>query len=166
MLEYRYIVAAIYATVLFLDRLDLTIVNITLPTLAIYFKIPITETEWVNTAYILAIATSIPISSWLGDRFGLKKIFIIATTLFGLSSFFCAYSPNLAILSILRFLQGFGGGLVVPVGMSLVYQSFDKKDYASITSYIFMPTLIAPAIAPFLGGIITELYGWQWVFYL
>ncbi|MDF1758334.1 MAG: DHA2 family efflux MFS transporter permease subunit [Legionellaceae bacterium] len=161
---YRYVVASIYAAVLFLDKLDLTIVNITLPTIADYFDIPLTKVEWVNTAYIIAIATSIPISSWLGDRFGLKLIFNLSTIIFGLASLLCAYSPNLAVLSIFRFLQGFGGGLIVPVGMSLVYQSFDKREYASITSFISMPTLIAPAIAPSLGGIITELYGWQWVF--
>lgn len=163
-IEYRYIVAAIYAVVLFLDRLDLTIVNIALPTLAEYFKVPITQTEWVNTAYLLALAMSIPISGWAGDRFGIKKVFIIATSLFGLSSLLCAFSPDLTTMAILRFLQGLGGGVIIPVGMTMVYRVFDPSEYASITSFIFIPTLIAPAIAPALGGVIINYFGWKWVF--
>ncbi len=163
-IEYRYIVAAIYAVVLFLDRLDLTIVNIALPTLAEYFNVPITQTEWVNNAYLLALAMSIPISGWAGDQFGVKKVFIIATSLFGLSSLLCAFSPNLTTMAILRFLQGLGGGVIIPVGMTMVYRVFDPSEYASITSFIFIPTLIAPAIAPALGGVIINYFGWKWVF--
>src|SRR3990167_222949 len=127
-IEYRYIVAAIYAVVLFLDRLDLTIVNITLPTLSNYFKVPITRTEWVNNAFLLALAISIPISGWAGDRFGTKKIFIIATSIFGLASLLCAFSPNLFYMILMRFLQGLGGGMIIPVGMTMVYRVFDASE--------------------------------------
>lgn len=163
-MQNRYVVVVIFAAVVFLDRLDLTIVNITLPTIANDLSISITETEWVNTAYILALVASIPISSYLGDRFGVKRIFNTAIIIFGFASFCCAYSNNIISLSLFRCLQGVGGGLIVPVGMSLVYQSFAKSQYASITSYIFMSSLVAPAIAPALGGVVTELYGWRWVF--
>ncbi len=163
-IEYRYIVVAIYTCVLFLDRLDLTIVNITLPTLADYFKVPITQTEWITNSFLLALAISIPVSGWLGDRFGVKKVFIFATALFGIASLLCAFSPNLKTMVILRFLQGLGGGIIIPVGMTMVYRIFDHSEYASITSFIFLPTLIAPAIAPFLGGIIIHLASWKWVF--
>lgn len=163
-IEYRYIVVIIYTCVLFLDRLDLTIVNITLPTLADYFRVPITQTEWITNSFLLALAISIPISGWLGDRFGVKKIFILATALFGLSSLLCAFSPNLISMVILRFFQGFGGGIIIPVGMTMVYRVFDHSEYASITSFIFLPTLIAPAIAPLLGGIIIHFTTWKWVF--
>jgi EmrB/QacA subfamily drug resistance transporter len=163
-IEYRYVVAAIYAIVLFLDRLDLTIVNITLPTLAAYFKVPITHTEWVNNAFLLALAISIPISAWIGDRFGTKKIFIISTSIFGIASFLSAFSPNISTLVLMRFLQGLGGGMIIPVGMTMVYRVFDTSEYASITSFIFIPTLIAPALAPALGGLIIHFFTWQWVF--
>ncbi len=163
-MQYRYIVAGIYTVILFIDRLDLTIVNITLPTLAEHFNVPITKTEWINNAYLLALAMSIPISSWAGDRFGVKKVFIIATSLFGLSSLLCAFSPNLMIMGMLRFLQGLGGGVIIPVGMTMVYRVFDASEYASITSFIFIPTLIAPAISPALGGVIIAYFGWEWVF--
>ena len=81
-IHYKYLVAIIFTCVLFLDRLDLTIVNITLPTVADYFNVPITATDWVTMSFLLALAISIPISSFLGDRFGLKKIYIIAMLLF------------------------------------------------------------------------------------
>ncbi|MBV9576587.1 MAG: MFS transporter, partial [Gammaproteobacteria bacterium] len=163
-IPYRYIVATIYACVLFLDRLDLTIVNITLPTLAKYFNVSITQTEWVTNGFLLALAISIPISGWLGDRFGDKKVFIIATTIFGIASFLCAYSPNLLTMVALRFLQGIGGGIIIPVGMTMVYRVFNYSEYASITSFIFLPTLIAPALAPSLGGLLIQFASWQWVF--
>lgn len=163
-IEYRFIVAAIYVIVLFLDRLDITIVNITLPTIAAYFHVPITQTEWVNNAFLLALAISIPVSGWAGDRFGVKKVFIIATAIFGLTSLLCAFSPNLLFMIIMRFLQGLGGGMIIPVGMTMVYRVFQQSEYASITSYIFIPTLIAPAIAPSLGGLIIYYFNWQWVF--
>ena len=118
-IEYRYIVAAVYAIILFLDRLDLTIVNIALPTLADYFNVPITQTEWVNNAYLLALTMSIPLSAWAGERYGVKKVFIIATGLFGLSSWLCAFSPDLTTMAVLRFLQGLGGGVIVPVEFPL-----------------------------------------------
>ena len=163
-IDYKHTIALIYTVVLFLDRLDLTIVNITLPTLASYFHVPIVNTTWVSLAFLIALAVSIPISSWLGDRFGLKKIYVIAIVLFGLGSTLCAIAPNLLMLTFFRFIQGIGGGLLIPVGMTMLYRAFDSAEYASITSFTFIPTLIAPAIAPFLGGILLDAFGWQAVF--
>lgn len=163
-IAYKYIVAIIYACVLFLDRLDLTIVNITLPTLSRYFHVSITQTQWVTTSFLLALAVIIPVSGWLGDKFGTKKIFIIATAMFGVASLLCVFSPNLPVMALLRFLQGIGGGMLIPVGMTMVYRVFEPAEYASITSFTFMPSLVAPAIAPALGGLITGYFGWQWVF--
>lgn len=163
-IEYRYIVAAIYAVVLFLDRLDLTIVNIALPAIAAHYHVLVTNTEWVNNAFLLALALSIPMSAWLGDRFGSKRIFIIATLTFGVTSLLCAFAPNLTFLIIMRFAQGLSSGLIVPIGMTMVFRVFDSSEYASISSYIFIPSLIAPALAPMLGGIMIYYFNWRWVF--
>ena len=148
-LSYKHVIAIIYTVALFLDRLDLTIVNITLPTVAKYFHVPITATDWISMSFLLALAISIPISDWLGGRFGLKKIYLISLVLFGLGSTLCALAPNLTSLIVLRFIQGIGGGLLFPVGMTMIYRIYDKSEYASITSFTFLPSLIAPAIAPF-----------------
>lgn len=165
-IEYKYLVAIIYTCVLFLDRLDLTMVNIALPTLANFFKVPVTETEWISNGFLLALAISIPASAWLGDRLGIKKIFIFSTILFALSAFLCAFSHSFKLLIFLRFLQGIGGGLLIPVGMTMLYRVFEPKDYARITSYTFFPALLAPAFAPALGGIILHFLNWQWIFIL
>ncbi|MDO8954714.1 MAG: DHA2 family efflux MFS transporter permease subunit [Gammaproteobacteria bacterium] len=165
-IEYKYWLVIIYTVVLFLDRLDLSIVNITLPTLAQYFNASITQTQWVSTAFLLALAISIPISGWLGDKFGLKKVFIIAISLYGASSSLCALAPSMNIILALRFLQGIGGGLIIPVGMTLVYRAFHPSEYARITAITFLPSLLAPALAPFIGGILLQSLGWQWVFSL
>jgi len=163
-LHYKHIVALIYGVVLFLDRLDLTIVNVTLPTLAKVFHVPLTDTDWVNVSFLLALAVSIPISSWLGERFGFKHIYIFAMLLFGIGSTLCAFSPNLDFLVISRLIHGIGGGLLIPTGMTILYRIYDKSEYASITSFTFLPSLIAPAIAPFLGGILLDIWNWQVVF--
>ncbi len=164
--QYKYFVAAIYAIVLFLDRLDLTIVNITLPSVAKTFHIPVTSTDWVSFSFLLALAISIPISCWLGERFGFKKIYVLSMCLFGFGSTRCSFAPNLPILLVLRFIHGIGGGMLIPEGMTIIYRTFDKSEYASITSLTFLPSLIAPAIAPFLGGVIQDVFGWQMVFLL
>ncbi len=162
--RYKVYVAALYAVALFLDRLDLTIVNITLPTVAKYFHVPIVATDWISIAFLLALAISIPISQWLGTRFGFKKIYVIAIFLFGIGSTLCALAPTLDTLVMLRFIQGIGGGLLIPVGMTLLYRLYDKSEYANITSFTFLPSLIAPALAPLLGAILLELVNWQLVF--
>lgn len=163
-MRYKHIVAIIYTVVLFLDRLDLTIVNIILPTLSKVFHVPITSTDWISVAFLLALAISIPISCWLAERFGYKKIYILSMILFGAGSTLCAWAPNLETLVVLRFIHGIGGGMIIPVGMTIIYRLYDRSEYASITSFTFLPSLIAPAIAPLLGGILLDLWNWQLVF--
>lgn len=162
--NYKQIIALIYTIVLFLDRLDLTITNVTLPTIAKYFNVSIIVTDWISLAFLLALALSIPVSTWLGDRFGLKRIYIISMLLFGLGSTLCFFAVRLNQLIFFRFLQGIGGGMLIPVGMTMIYRIYDKSEYASITSYTFLPSLIAPAIAPFLGGLILDAFNWRLVF--
>lgn len=153
-----------YTLVLFLDRLDLTIVNIALPTVAHYFQVSILATGWVNMAFLLALALSIPISGWFGDQFGLKRVYIFAIALFGLGSGLCAWAPYLTTIIILRFIQGLGGGLLIPIGMTMLYRIYDVSEYASITSFTFLPSLVAPALGPFLGGLMLYYFDWRFVF--
>lgn len=164
--NYRQKLALIYAVALFLDRLDLTIVNVTLPTVARYFHVPITATDWVSLAFLLALAISIPISHWLSERWSLKTVYLWAMLLFGLGSVLCVWAPSMIAITVLRFIQGLGGGLLIPVGMTLLYQHYEPREYASITSFTFIPSLIAPAIAPFFGGVLLDTFGWRTVFVL
>lgn len=141
-LNYKQKIALIYTAVLFLDRLDLTIVNVALPTIAKHFNVSIVATDWINLAFLLSLAISIPVSGWLGEYYGFKKIFILSMVLFGFGSTLCAVAPNLNALIALRFLQGIGGGMLIPVGMTLIYRAYDKTEYASITSFTYIPSLI------------------------
>ena len=165
-IEYKYIVAIIYTFVLFLDRLDVTIVNIAFPAIANDFHIPVTQTEWIANAFLLALAISIPVSGWIGDRFGIRNVFIFATGLFGFSALLCAFSHSFTLMVFLRFTQGLGGGILIPVGMTMLYRVFEPREYASITTISFVTALIAPAISPALGGIIIHYLSWHWIFIL
>ena len=107
-LSYKKTIAVIYTITLFLDRLDLTIVNVTLPTVAKYFNVSIIATEWINLSFLLALALSIPISGWISNRFGLKNIYILAMLIFGISSTLCAFASTINQLIFLRFAQGIG----------------------------------------------------------
>lgn len=163
-IEYKYIVAIIYTCILFLDRVDMTIVNVALPSLANYFHIHVTQTEWISNAFLLALAISIPISGWVGDRFGIKQVFIFGTGLFCLCEFLCAFSHSFLLMVLLRFMQGIGGGIIIPVGMTMLYRVFDPSEYANITSFTFLPALLAPAFAPAMGGLILHFLSWKWIF--
>ena len=164
--EYKIKIAVIYTIALFLDRLDLTTVNITLPSMAKSFNVSIVSTDWVSLSFLMALAVSIPINGWLTNKFGAKKIFVTSLCLFGLGASICSLALNLQMLIVLRFIQGFGGGMLIPVGMTLIYHAYDRSEYASITSYMFIPALIAPAIGPFVGGLLIHLLGWRYVFLL
>lgn len=163
-LGYKQRVAIVYTIALFLDRLDLTIVNIILPTISKAFKVPMVATDWVSLAFLIALTLSIPISSWLGEHFGLKRMFIISLVLFGFGSSLCSVSPGLYFLVFFRFIQGIGGGMIIPLGLTILYSVYEKSEYASITSFTFLPSLLAPAIAPVIGGVVLETIGWRYVF--
>ncbi len=163
---YKHKIAFIYILVLFIDRLDLTCINIVLPNLAIDLSVPISVTDKVSISFLIALSISILISNYLGDRYGNKKIFVGALFLSSLSSCFCACTNSFDLLVVFRATQGISVGLVLPVGITMLYRNYRKSEYASITSYTFLPTLIAPAIAPFLGGIFSDYLSWRAVFIL
>ncbi len=165
-LEYKYQITIIYIFILFLDRMDLTITNVAMPAFAHHFNIKVTETDWISTSFLIALGIAMPVSGWLSDKFGSKKIFIFANIIFTLSSVLCATAWNLQSLIFFRIIQGIGGGIIVPVGMSMAYRAFPIQQYAKLANYTLIPTLIAPAIAPVIGGIILEKLSWHWIFLL
>ena len=163
-IEHKYIVATMYAAILFLDKLDLSIVNIALPTIAKHFHVLVTETQWVNNGFLIALSLSLPISAWMSGRYGSKRVFIYATAAFGLSAVLCALAPNLSFLVSMRSIQGWSIGLLVPIGMTMIFRIFDPSEYARISSYIFIPSLIAPALGPMLGGLMVHYLNWRGIF--
>jgi EmrB/QacA subfamily drug resistance transporter len=160
------IVAWIVATAFFMQNLDGTVITTSLPAIAKDFHVePLTMSIGV-TAYLLALAATLPAAGWLADRFGARTIFSGAVALFTLASVFCALSPSLEPFIIARVLQGIGGALTAPVGRLVVLRNTRTADMLNAISTITWPALVAPVIGPPLGGFITSHAAWQWIFFL
>lgn len=159
-----YQIAVIYALILFLDRMDITIVNVAIPTLSKIFHIGIELTDWLSSAFLIGLSVAIGASAWLGETYGYKKIFIYAIFGFAVCSLACALSESFTQFVLFRFLQGLCGGIIIPTGNAVLFMSCEKQDYAKVTNFVFLPTLIAPAIAPYIGGLILEHLSYRSIF--
>jgi len=163
-LEYKWIVAVTFAFGMFMTLLDTTVVNVAIPTFAIDFKADTTTVQWVITAYLLSLAVFIPVSGWAGDRFGTKRAFMFALTVFTLGSLLCALAWNINALIAARVLQGVGGGMLTPVGTAMMFRAFAPSERAQAGAVISIPAAVAPATGPVLGGYLVEYQSWHWIF--
>ncbi|MEV4469676.1 MFS transporter [Nonomuraea sp. NPDC049504] len=159
-------VALIVAMAWFMQNLDTTIINTSLPQMAETFGVDAVSVNIGITAYVVAGAAFIPLGGWLSDRYGAKRIFAIAIVVFGLASIACAACTALWQFVLARVVQGAGGALMVPVGRIIVLKNAGKQDLMRATALITWPALLAPVIAPVLGGALTTWYGWEWIFLL
>lgn len=165
-IEYKWIVAITFVLGLFLEILDTTIIYVAIPTLEKEFGASAASMEWVVIGYLLALAVWIPASGWVGDKFGTKKTFLFALFMFTASSALCGLSQSLNQLIAFRFLQGVGGGMMVPVGTAMLYRSFPPAERARASTVLIVPTVIAPALGPIIGGLIVDNTSWRWIFYV
>jgi EmrB/QacA subfamily drug resistance transporter len=156
--------ALLVAGTFFMENLDGTIIATAAPTIAADFGVDPVAVNAAMTSYLLALAIAIQASGWLADRFGGRRIFLLAIVVFTLTSALCALSPNLLTLVLVRVGQGLGGALMVPVGRLLVLRSTAKEDLVPAIAYLTWPALVAPVVAPLVGGVITEYGAWEWVF--
>ena len=163
-LPYKWLVAAVYVLGLFMSLLDLTITNVALPVMAREFGASASTIAWVATSYLLSVAVCIPISGWLGDRFGTKRAFTFALAIFTVGSLLCGLVDSLGLLIFCRILQGVGGGLLTPVGAAMVFRAFPLEERARVSSLVTMPAVIAPATGPVVGGYLVQYYSWHWIF--
>jgi EmrB/QacA subfamily drug resistance transporter len=147
----------------FMVVLDTTVVNLALPALQAEFG-SIEGVEWVVTAYLATVGVAQMLSGWAGDRFGRRNVFITALTTFTVGSFLCALSPTLGVLIGARVVQGVGGGMLMPVGMAMIYELFDPEERGKALGYFGIAVMAAPAIGPVLGGGLVESVGWRWIF--
>ncbi|HET6317239.1 MAG TPA: DHA2 family efflux MFS transporter permease subunit, partial [Chloroflexota bacterium] len=162
---YRYLVAAAFVVALFIDVLDATIVNVALPTLGRELSLGNDSLEWVVTAYLLSLAVFIPASGWLGDRFGTRCMFLLALSIFLLGSALCGLAWSGGALIGFRVLQGMGGGMLVPVGTTMVVRAFPLDQRARGSAIIGIPAVLAPVLGPLLGGLLVDTVGWRWIFW-
>ncbi|HXE28326.1 MAG TPA: DHA2 family efflux MFS transporter permease subunit, partial [Stellaceae bacterium] len=118
------------------------------------------------TCYLLALAVFVPVSGWLSDKFGGKRVFMIAIVIFSLSSLFCGLSHNLAELVVWRTLQGVGGAMMTPVGRIIVIKSVPKSEVVQAINWITIPALLGPILGPSVGGFIVTYFSWEWIFFI
>ncbi|MEE6256929.1 DHA2 family efflux MFS transporter permease subunit [Plantactinospora sonchi] len=144
--------------------LDVTIVNVALHPLAVVFDAPLATVQWVATGYTLALAAVIPAAAWAMSRFGAKRTYLTAITLFTTGSGLAALSWNIETLVLFRIVQGLGGGLLVPVGMAMVIRAADRKRMGRAMALLGIPVLIGPVSGPILGGWLVDTASWHWIF--
>jgi len=162
----KVVVSVVFVAALFLNILDTTIVNVALPTIAGQFRVTAADAGAVVVGYLLSLALVIPASGWLGDRFGTKRVFLIALAVFTLASALCGVAQSLPQLVGFRLLQGLGGGMLAPIGLAMLYREFPLAERMRVNRVLILPTAVAPAMGPVLGGLLVDTLSWRWVFYV
>src|SRR5919202_3894510 len=161
-----WIVAAVVIVGVIMSILDTTIVNVALETLSRELNSPLNTIQWVATGYLLALATVIPLTGWMSERFGAKQVWMTSVALFGAGSALCGLAWSAESLIAFRILQGFGGGMIMPVGMSVLAQTAGPTRLGRVMAVIGVPTLLGPILGPVIGGLIVDSVSWRWIFYV
>ena len=162
----EYAIAVVYVAAMFISILDTTVVNVALPTLSREFNVGTASIDWVITGYLLSLAVWIPASGWIGDRIGTKRTFLFALAMFTAASALCGLATSLGELIAFRILQGVGGGMLTPVGFAMLMRAFPPARRAQASKILILPTAVAPALGPIVGGLLVDWLSWRWVFYI
>ena len=148
----------------FMEVLDTSIANVSLPHIAGSLSATVDESTWVLTSYLISNAIILPLTGWLSMLFGRKRLYITCVLLFTLSSLMCGVAPNLFLLILFRVIQGAGGGGLQPISQAILVESFKKKQQGMAMAMYGMGVVVAPIIGPTLGGWITDNFSWRWIF--
>ncbi len=164
--SYRWFALAAVVMGTFMAILDTSIVNIGIPKMMAVFNVSLDEVEWVLTAYTLTLGAIVPLTGFLSEKFGNKKLYIFALASFTLGSLLCGAAWSNSSMIAFRILQALGGGMIMPVSMSIIFQMFDVKERGLALGFWGIATMAAPAIGPTLGGFIIEKLDWRLIFYV
>jgi len=159
-------VALVVAATLFMQFLDGVIIVTALPRMALDFNVGTLEMSLGVTIYMLAVAVCIPAAAWLSDRFGARRVFVVAIALFTLTSIACGMAQDLGQFAIARALQGASSSVLFPVGRIIVLRTAQKSEIVAAIGLTIWPALFAPVLGPALGGFITEYISWHWNFWI
>ena len=160
------VVLVCYTVALYMTVVDNTIIYTALPSVARDFHSSLADAQWVTLSYVLTLAMMIPSSGWIGDRFGTRRTFLTALALFTGASALCGLSGSLPLLVIFRVVQGIGGGLIIPVGLAMLFRTFPPERRARATGMVLLGTSLGPAAGPLLGGVLTTYLSWRWCFFV
>lgn len=158
------VVAGVVVLGAFMTILDTTIVNVAIRTLASEFAVELSTIQWVSTAYLLSLAIVIPVTGWAADRFGTKRLWMGSVALFTIGSVLCALAWSAESLIFCRVLQGLGGGMVMPAGMTVIAQTAGPHRVGRVMAIVGVPMLLGPILGPVLGGWLVDHASWHWIF--
>ena len=151
---------------IFMIILDATVVNVAFTTLRREFGATLADAQWVLSIYVLSLGVTTPVSGYLADRFGIKRVYLFGLTVFVIGSFFCGLAPSLGWLIAARALQGFGGGVAQPLGPAQLYRAFPPKEQGTALGYFGIVLVFAPALGPILGGWLVDANLWRMIFFI
>jgi EmrB/QacA subfamily drug resistance transporter len=161
---YVWKVAGVVILGMIMSILDTTIVNVALRTLSHDLHSTISQIQWVVTGYLLSLAAVIPLTGWASRRYGAKRVYLVSLVLFTAGSALCAVAASTTTLVIFRVLQGFGGGMIMPVGQLIMAQVAGPKRMGRVMGIVAMPAMMGPILGPVIGGTILEYFHWSWIF--
>nr|MBA3530497.1 DHA2 family efflux MFS transporter permease subunit [Ardenticatenales bacterium] len=162
--KWKVLISVIFG--MFMVILDTTVVNIAFRTLQEEFASGVNDSQWVISIYVLMLGISTPLSGFLGDRFGLKRVFLTGLTIFVFGSLLCGLAPSLWVLVAARALQGIGGGVALPLGTALLFTAFPPKEQGTALGLFGIALVTGPALGPILGGWLVDLGHWRWIFFI
>ncbi len=165
-IEYKWKVLITVIFGIFMVILDTTVVNVAFQTLRDEFGASLNDSQWIISIYVLSLGISTPLSGFLADRFGIKRVYLGGLLIFVIGSFLCGISPNLGLLIAARALQGFGGGIALPLGIALLLSNFPVAEQGAALGIFGVAALVAPAVGPILGGWLVDQNLWRFIFFI
>ncbi len=165
-LPYKYLVAMVFIFGMIMNMIDTTVINVAIPKLTEVFDSKTTTVEWAITGYLLSFALFIPAAGWISDRFGTKRTYLASMAVFVIASALCGQSKSIEELVAFRFLQGFGGSMMTPVGTAMLSREFPGAERAKAVAIMSVPVLFGPMLGPVLGGFLIDKVSWRWIFYI
>lgn len=162
----RILIPLIVGCAFFMEGLDSTMIAVAIPAMAKSLGETPLRLSLVITAYLLSLAVFIPVSGWIADRFGARRVFCAAVLIFAGGSALCGMADNLPMLIAMRVVQGFGGAMMTPVGRLVLLRSFPRTALVSAMNWMTIPSMIGPMVGPVIGGVMTDYASWRWIFFL
>jgi EmrB/QacA subfamily drug resistance transporter len=156
----------VVAAALFMEQLDATIVNTAVPSIASSLQVTPLSLKSIVSCYILSLAVGIPVSGWVADRYGTRRVFALAIVVFTLASVLCGLSVNTPMMIAARLLQGLGGAMMMPVGRLAIIRTFPKAELLGAMNFVIIPALIGPLLGPVVGGLIVHWVSWRVIFFI